>query len=92
MVRSLVDIYVHEGWLPDCRMSLCKGFTQGGSNADVMLVDSYLKGVPGVDWAKAYEAVVKDAEEEPENWSVQGRGGLQSWKELGFIPADDYDP
>src|SRR5689334_19865368 len=22
MVRSLVDIYKHEGWLPDCRMSL----------------------------------------------------------------------
>lgn len=25
MVRSLLDIYKHEGWLPDCRMSLCKG-------------------------------------------------------------------
>jgi putative alpha-1,2-mannosidase len=25
MVRSLLDIYVHEGWLPDCRMSFCKG-------------------------------------------------------------------
>jgi putative alpha-1,2-mannosidase len=25
MVRSLLDIYVHEGWLPDCRMSHCKG-------------------------------------------------------------------
>ena len=28
MVRSLIDTYVHQGWLPDCRMSLCKGFTQ----------------------------------------------------------------
>lgn len=25
MVRSLLDIFKHEGWLPDCRMSLCKG-------------------------------------------------------------------
>jgi putative alpha-1,2-mannosidase len=25
MVRSLLDIYRHEGWLPDCRMSHCKG-------------------------------------------------------------------
>jgi putative alpha-1,2-mannosidase len=25
MVRSLLDVYKHEGWLPDCRMSLCKG-------------------------------------------------------------------
>jgi len=29
MVRSLIDIQQHVGWLPDCRMSLCKGFTQG---------------------------------------------------------------
>jgi putative alpha-1,2-mannosidase len=66
MVRSLIDIYVHEGKLPDCRMSLCKGFTQGGSNADIVLADSYLKNITaGVDWDKAYEAVVSDAEVEP---------------------------
>ncbi|KAF7114568.1 hypothetical protein CNMCM5793_009213 [Aspergillus hiratsukae] len=92
MIRSLVDIYRHEGYLPDCRMSLCKGFTQGGSNADVLIADAYLKNVSDVDWATAYEAVVKDAEVEPANWNVEGRGGLQSWKSLGYIPTDDFDP
>jgi putative alpha-1,2-mannosidase len=63
VIRSLIDIYQHEGKLPDCRMSLCKGFTQGGSNADVVLADSYLKNITeGVDWAAGYEAVVSDAE------------------------------
>lgn len=28
-IRSLIDTYEHEGWLPDCRMSLNKGYTQG---------------------------------------------------------------
>jgi putative alpha-1,2-mannosidase len=28
MVRSLIDTYQHLGWLPDCRMSLNKGYTQ----------------------------------------------------------------
>lgn len=92
MMRSLVDTYRHEGYLPDCRMSLCKGFTQGGSNADVVMADAYLKKVPGIDWDTAYEAVVKDAEVEPKNWDVEGRGGLRSWKNLGYIPLDDYDP
>ncbi len=32
MLGSLLDIYKHEGWLPDCHMSFCKGWTQGGSN------------------------------------------------------------
>lgn len=93
MVRSLLDIYRHEGHLPDCRMALCKGFTQGGSNADNLLADSYLKGLTdGIDWDTAYEAVIKDAEVEPDLWTVEGRGGLHSWKTLGYIPTDDYDP
>ncbi|ORY63006.1 glycosyl hydrolase family 92-domain-containing protein [Pseudomassariella vexata] len=92
MIRSLIDIYRHEGYLPDCRMSLCKGFTQGGSNADIVLADAYLKNITqGVDWAIGYEAIVKDAEVEPPVWDVEGRGGLKSWKELGYIPADDFD-
>ncbi|OAA53614.1 glycoside hydrolase family 92 protein [Niveomyces insectorum RCEF 264] len=92
MVRSLIDTYRHEGWLPDCRMSLCKGFTQGGSNADVVLADAFVKNLTeGIDWTTGYEAVVKDAEVEPPVWSVEGRGGLASWKRLGYIPADDFD-
>ncbi len=66
MIRSLIDIYEHEGWLPDCRMSLSKGWTQGGSNADIVLADSYLKNITqGVDWDKGYEALIKNAEVEP---------------------------
>lgn len=91
MLQSLVDIYRHEGYLPDCRMSLCKGHTQGGSNADTLLADAYLKGITDVDWQTAYEAVVKDAEVEPTNWNYEGRGGLVSWHTLGYIPKNDND-
>ncbi|KAE8379315.1 glycosyl hydrolase family 92-domain-containing protein [Aspergillus bertholletiae] len=91
MVRSLLDTYKHEGWLPDCRMSLCKGWTQGGSNADVVLTDAYVKNLTGIDWGLAYEAMVNDAENEPLEWSYEGRGGLQSWKRLHYIPYLDFD-
>jgi predicted alpha-1,2-mannosidase len=92
MVRALLDIYKHEGKLPDCRMSLCKGNTQGGSNADVVIADALLKGITDkVNWTLAYEAVVSDAEEEPADWSLEGRGNLESWKTLGYIPVDDND-
>ncbi|KAK1762627.1 family 92 glycosyl hydrolase [Phialemonium atrogriseum] len=67
----------------------------GGSNADVVLADSYLKGLKGlkngIDWETGYEAVVSDAEDEPAIWFVEGRGGLASWKALGYIPTDDWD-
>ncbi|KAK3688274.1 glycoside hydrolase family 92 protein [Podospora appendiculata] len=92
MIRSLIDTYRHVGWLPDCRMSLNKGYTQGGSNADNVLADAYLKGVKdGIDWNDGYAAVVKDAEVEPYDWCCEGRGGLDSWKALGYIPVQDFD-
>lgn len=73
-------------------MSLNKGYTQGGSNADVVLADTYLKGLrDGIDWEDGYAAVVKDAEVEPYDWCCQGRGGLDSWKALGYIPVEDFD-
>ena len=72
-------------------MSLSKGFTQGGSNADVVLVDAYVKNLTGIDWEDAYAAIVNDAENEPIDWSVEGRGGLMSWKGLDYIPYLDYD-
>ena len=91
MVRSLLDTFKHEGWLPDCRMSLCKGWTQGGSNADVVIADAYVKNLTGIDWELAYKAMVNDAENEPLEWSYEGRGGLQSWKRLNYIPYLDFD-
>ncbi|PQE05311.1 alpha-12-mannosidase protein [Rutstroemia sp. NJR-2017a BVV2] len=91
MIRSLLDTYKNLGWLPDCRMSLCKGFTQGGSNADNVIADAYVKNLTGIDWQLAYEAVVNDAENEPLDWSNEGRGGLMSWKSLNYIPYLDYD-
>ncbi|KAI0894747.1 glycoside hydrolase family 92 protein [Annulohypoxylon nitens] len=92
MVRSLIDTYKHEGKLPDCRMSFSKGYTQGGSNADVVLADAYIKNLTeGIDWDLGYEAVVSDAEEEPKDWATSGRGGLVSWHDLGYIPYDDVD-
>ncbi|GAP92473.2 putative glycoside hydrolase family 92 protein [Rosellinia necatrix] len=92
MVRALIDIYKHEGKLPDCRMSFSKGFTQGGSNADVVLADALIKNLTkGIDWRLGYEAVVSDAEIEPSDWSISGRGGIESWRTLGYIPVDDDD-
>ncbi|KAK8111432.1 putative secreted glycosidase [Apiospora kogelbergensis] len=92
MVRALIDIYKHEGKLPDCRMSFAQGYTQGGSNGDVVLADAYLKKLhDGIDWNLGYEAVVSDAEIEPEDWTRVGRGNLEAWKTYGFIPNDDND-
>lgn len=92
MIRTVLDVYRNEGFLPDCRMSMSKGFTQGGSMGEMLLADAYVKGIKdGIDWDLAYEAMVKDAEVTPPDWAVEGRGGHHSWKTLGYIPIDDND-
>ena len=66
MIKGLLNIYKLQGWLPDCHMSLNKGYTQGGSNADVIMADAYQKlNGTDIDWDLVYEAIVKDAEVEP---------------------------
>lgn len=68
------------------------GYTQGGSNADIVLADAYVKGLSdGIDWEAGYAAVRKDAEEEPYDWSNEGRGGLASGRRLNYIPVEDFD-
>lgn len=58
-----------------------------------MLADAYLKQLKdGIDWDAGYEAVRKDATEEPFDWLSQGRGGLASWNKLHYIPMEDFDP
>lgn len=93
MVNTLLDIYKYDGWLPDCHMSFCNGWTQGGSNADVVIADAYVKNLSSsIDWDLALKAVINDAENEPLEWSYHGRGGLASWKKLDYIPYLDFDP
>jgi predicted alpha-1,2-mannosidase len=91
IVRALVDIYRHEGWLPDARSGNSTGRTQGGSNADMLIGDAYVKHLPGIDWDEAYAAVVNDAENPPPDPINEGRGGLDDWKKLGYVTIEGTD-
>ncbi|CAG8773649.1 7401_t:CDS:2, partial [Racocetra fulgida] len=67
IVRSLIDIYKNDEYMPDGRSGLYNGVTQGGSNADMVVAETYLKklGTDIIDWDLAYEALLKDAEIDP---------------------------
>lgn len=54
--------------MPDARSSNFNGRSQGGSNADNVLADAYVKGVRGkVNWQDGYAAMRTDAEVVPPN-------------------------
>jgi predicted alpha-1,2-mannosidase len=89
IVRSLIDIYRHTGYMPDARSGNDNGRTQGGSNANVVVTDAYLKGLTGIDYETAFAAMVKDAEVPPSNAQKEGRGGLKDYNERGFVTLAD---
>ena len=87
IVNSLLNIYKREGYMPDARSGDCNGRTQGGSNAEVVIADAFAKGVEGIDYNYALEAMLKDAEVDPgANHEKHGRGGLNEYLKLGYIP------
>lgn len=93
-----LTIHRHEGYLPDGRSGNWNGLVQGGSNADNVLADAYVKGLRGaINWTDGYTAMVKDAEVTPYNTfdatdlsasTKEGRGALDDWKELGYVSYD----
>jgi predicted alpha-1,2-mannosidase len=89
ILRSLVDIYRHEGYMPDARSGNDNGRTQGGSNANVVVADAYVKGLQGIDYKTTFAAMVHDAEVPPANPQKEGRGGLKDYNTKGYITLAD---
>ncbi|KAI1338237.1 glycoside hydrolase family 92 protein [Xylariaceae sp. FL0016] len=95
IVRALIDIWRHERFMPDGRSHNVNGRVQGGSNADNVLADAYVKGLQGgINWTDGYAAMKTDAEvqpynnfdfEDPSGSTKEGRGALQEWKQYGFV-------
>jgi len=91
MLNTLLDIYKQDGWLPDAHSALQREHIQVGTNADVLFADAYVKGLKGIDYNLAYEAMKRNAEDtSSQNTKVYsaGRIGLASYKKLHYVAAD----
>jgi predicted alpha-1,2-mannosidase len=87
IVNALLNIYKREGYMPDARSGDCNGRTQGGSNAEVVIADAFAKGIKGIDYNYALEAMLKDAEVDPgADHEKHGRGGLNEYLRYGYLP------
>jgi predicted alpha-1,2-mannosidase len=89
LIRSLIDIYRHTGYMPDARSGNDNGRTQGGSNANVVVADAFVKGLKGIDYTTAFQAMLKDASVPPANPQKEGRGGILDYNARGYITLAD---
>ena len=92
MVLSLMAMADEGGYLP--RWPMGHGYTNStiGSPVDVVVAESALKGIGGFDQELALEMMLRTAFETPE-WDhpFSGREGIESYVELGYVPADVTD-
>lgn len=87
MLNCLLDVQEHIGWLPDAWIAGHSAQIQGGSSADILLCEAALKGIEGIDYAKALRAMRKNAEvESPDPW-LYGRH-LKDYRDLGYVSTD----
>ncbi|ETW77620.1 glycoside hydrolase family 92 protein [Heterobasidion irregulare TC 32-1] len=95
IVRGLINIQQHEGWLPECRGATAKHFIQGGSDADPILGEFLVKFAGyasslNVSSDGLYNALLADAEKLPPNWDLQGRQ-VDAWIKFNYIPQDLFE-
>ena len=88
MVRSLLDTYGHEGWLPDARIAGATGPSQGGSNGDVLVADAIVKDLGGIDERLALEALLKDGSTQSPDPLNEGRE-LKDYLALGYMSLSE---
>ena len=87
-MNCLLDVAEHTGWLPDAWIAGHHAHAQGGCLADVVLAESALKGIEGIDYARALDFMQKNQEVTPDNPFPLGRYN-QEMNELGYVPAGE---
>jgi predicted alpha-1,2-mannosidase len=88
MLVSLVKMLEQGGWLP--RWPSGHGYSNSmlGTPADIMIADSYLKGIRDFDVERAYQAMRRTAlAPTPPGAAFSGREGIAEYLQYGYCPA-----
>ena len=84
-VQGWLTAYQEGEWLPKWASPGYRG-SMVGTMGDVSLADAIVKNIPGFDRELAYEAIRKDAFQQPEAGSDGGRECLSTYLKYGYIP------
>jgi predicted alpha-1,2-mannosidase len=92
MVKSLVDKYKQGGWIPKWELVNSYSSVMIGTHATSIIAEAHLKGIlegiskPDID--KAYEGMRKNAMESSTTPLYEARGGINYYKDIGYVPSD----
>ncbi|MEM9143054.1 MAG: GH92 family glycosyl hydrolase [Bacteroidota bacterium] len=85
MVQSMLRIYEESGWLPKWELNATETTTMVGDPAGIVIADTYLRGIRDFDVQKAYQAMVKSADQLQDN---PLRPGIRDYLEKGYLTTE----
>ena len=90
MVRSLIQMSEQGGgYLPRWPMGWGYTSTTIGSSPDIVIAETYLKGVTDFEADAALDAMIAIASGPPrDGHPYAGRGAIEEYIDLGYVPAD----
>ena len=92
MMVSLVKMLEQGGWLPRWPAGVGYSNSMLGTPADIVIADTYLKGVRDFDIQKAYQAMRLTAlGPTPKGSAFSGRKGISDYLKYQYCPADLMD-
>ena len=86
MVRSMIDMYKENGWLPKWELNSTETFTMVGDPAAVVISDTYMRGIRDFDTDLAMEAMLKSATQTENN---PLRPELNEYLKHQYIPVQE---
>ncbi|WP_343697089.1 GH92 family glycosyl hydrolase [Flavobacterium sp.] len=89
MIKSMLEMYDENGWLPKWELNSTETFTMVGDPASIVIVDACLKGIQDFDFYKAYYAMLKGADQTEHN---PLRPGLKEYIEKGYLSTNYPGP
>ncbi len=84
VIKTMLDDFRDSGWGPKWKLAHTETAIMPGTWADVIIPDSYAKGITDFDTEAAWQLVTKNA-------NVPGRRQhLQEYLALGYVPSPHY--
>ncbi|MCD0468669.1 GH92 family glycosyl hydrolase [Flavobacterium sp. JAS] len=89
MIKSMLEMYDENSWLPKWELNSTETFTMVGDPASIVIVDACLKGIQDFDIYKAYHAMLKGADQVEDN---PLRPGLKEYLDKGYLSTNYPGP
>ncbi len=86
--NALLDTAEQTGWLPDAHIAMQPAFMQSACSGDILFREAQVKGIKGVNYARALHHLRRNAEVVPPDPLVQGRY-LAPIQQRGFLATGD---